>query len=53
MTTQGLPNPPSRKSLDRKAAAYRANAEAHRRGEHADRHARLCKPCGDRKRAGR
>lgn len=46
--TQGLPDFPSRKSLDRKIAAYQRNAEAHRRGDHKDRKVRLCKECNKR-----
>jgi|tagenome__1003787_1003787.scaffolds.fasta_scaffold10299387_1 hypothetical protein len=34
MTTQGLPQFPSKRSLAAKVARYRAAAEAHARGEH-------------------
>ncbi len=44
MPTQGLPDFPKKRSLERKAARYARLAEAHRRGEH-DAPVRGCKWC--------
>jgi hypothetical protein len=51
VSTPGLPELPTRQSLARKVDAYRRNADAHRRGEHKTRDVKLCKACGERRRA--
>lgn len=53
MSTPSLPNPPSVASLNRKIAAYTANAEAHRAGQHRGRRVRLCKACNEAARRSR
>ena len=50
--TGTLPEFPTRASVDRKVAAYGANALAHERGEHPV-YVALCKACGERRRSRR
>lgn len=46
METPSLPNFPTKKSIQSKVAKYKAGAEAHKRGEHAEKPVkRFCVAC--------